>query len=414
MGIVVIRNRPDLWLVNRRAGAGVALLLALALSPPAAVAAIGEDEEEEISIGSVASSIPETFAAQKRDLAASRGYSFLSGVTAFVISDDNLYRSPSALEQDGTGWGNQVFLQADRRWKQSDKLVANLTWSQTQQPQHSNANSAYVKATGFYLHRFGGGLRIECDLDLSHKNDDATTIAGVDYARDYSYWRYAAEADLVWRITGHHMVTLSADGIRKDYSETSGLNSIDWDEWDASSEYRLRFAPYHYLTLLYSIGERDYREELAATGDGTELPEAPAERHRYQTIGTTYTLPVGSDARFEAHYDHSKKSDLFAGYESNEADTIRLRGGLNLSQRFETRLGFEQLWRDYENILGDRDRKLEYSLWQLEFGSRFRVVDRTWLFGSIRYYARDTNNSDGSYYRDYNGAVSTLGMGLFF
>lgn len=393
--------------------AAIALLLASALAGDGPAAADREAEEDEVTIGSVVSSIPERERAEKDRLAAERGYSVLSGVTAFLTADDNVYRSPDEFEMGGLSWGNMIFVEGDKRWKRGDELTATASFSQVQYPDYSNIDSYYARFGGFYQRPLGHGMRLESELGLSHRNDDAATIHGTDYVRDYSYWRFGGQATLRWRHSSHHLTTLTVAGVNKNYGEIAGLSSLDWNEWAAAAQHRLRFAPYHYLTFLYETRTRDYDEEPASAADGSEPPGAPAEWHRYHTVGATYTRLLGPQASVEAHYDLSTKTDLFAGYESNRAHTILIQAGTSHG-RLETRFGFENTWRRYDKMLGDGDERLAYSMWRAEAGGRVWMTGHLWVFGSLSYYGRNTNKTTGSSYRDYEGLVPTLGTAIYF
>jgi hypothetical protein len=399
---------------RRHPGRDLLLLICASLLCATPSHAVVDEEEDEIGIGSVMASIPDRIAEQKRELAAAGGFSMLGGVSGFMGSDNNVYRSPAALEKKGLEWGDWAILQTEVRTARGDKWISSVSWNQTQRPRYANSNSTYGNASSLYVRRLGGGVRVEANLELSHKNDDATTIVGQDYLRDYAYWRSGAEAALVWRINERHMFTFGGEQIAKNYSETKGLRSIDWTEWALTAEYRRRFGPYRYLEFSYSSGERGYRKELAATQDGRELPDHPTELHRYRTAGVSCTMPVGTKTRFEARYDRSGKTDLFAGYENNRTHTVQILGAFNAMERLEIRTNAEQSWRRYEHIMGDAGKPLAYALWQVGVGSRFRLVDTTWLFLGWNYYARDTNKSSGSFYRDYRGSITTTGMSVFF
>ena len=401
------------WPRSRRLWVGTMLLFVPLLHSAPASADL-DQEEDEIGIGSVMASVPDRVAEQKRELAAGDGFSILGGISGFMGSADNVYRSPAELEKRGLAWGNWAVLQADVRSARGDKWVTNLNWNQTQRPRYSNSNSNYGNLSSRYLRRLGGGVRVELGMEVSHKNDDATSIAGLDYLRDYSYWRSGAEATLVWRISERHMVTIDGERIIKNYGERAGLRSIDWGEWALTAKYRRRFGPYRYLAFYYSSGERKYRDELAADRSGVERPQYPTELHRYRARGISVTMPVGSRARFETRYERGAKTDLFVGYESNQTHEIAVLGAINAMERIEIRASIDQSWRRYTNMKGDAGRPLKYALWQIGVGARYRLVNSTWIFGGIDYYARNSNKSTGLIYRDYRAASTTTGMSVFF
>lgn len=69
--------------------------------------------------------------------------------------------------------------------------------------------------------------------------------------------------------------------------------------------------------------------------------------------------------------------------------------------------------RDYEHILGDDDVLLDYSKTKARLGLTHRIRGPVWIFGSFSYYARETNRSTGSVYRDYRTVTTALGLSLF-
>lgn len=391
---------------------GVATLLVGALAGP--LLAATDDEEEEAGVGSVVSSIPDALAERKRLAAEERGFAMLSGVTAFLGSDDNVYRSPDSMQREARGWGNWFLVSADKRWSRGDRLTTDVTWQQVQSPRHSRVNSAYGNVTSEYVRPLGRGFRLEVDGEVSRKNDDAVNIEGEDYQRDYAYWRYAAEGALVWRVSSHHLVSLGAERIAKDYRETPAMSSIDWREWETSGFYRLRLAPYHYVGLEYATGVRRYRDEPASARDGSELPSPRVERHRYRTLTASYTLPVRTNARLGAEYERSTKTDLVADYESNRSDTGRLEAAVNFGARLESRAEVSWNRHAYENMRGDGDRPLRYTLREAGLGARLRLLDPTWVFASWNHAVRETNKSGGTAYRDYRVQSLRGGVSLFF
>lgn len=405
-----IEETKNSW--RRRIHWVASLLLVGALAGP--LSAATDDEEEETSVGSVVSSIPDALAEQKRLAAEDRGFAMLSGMTAFLGFDDNVYRSPDSMQREARGWGNWLMVSADKRWSRGDRLTTDATWQQVQSPRHSQVNSTYGNLTSEYVRPLGRGFRLQINGELSRKNDDAVNIEGEDYRRDYTYWRYAAEGSLIWRISSHHLVSFGAEQIAKDYRETPEMSSIDWREWEATGFYRLRLAPYHYVGLEYATGVRRYREEPASARDGSELPDQPVERHRYRTLTASYTLPVWANARLGAEYEFATKTDLLADYESNRSDTGRLEAAVNFGSRLEARADVSWNRHAYENLRGDGDRPLRYTLRQGGLGARLRLFDPTWVFASWNHAVRETNKSSGTAYRDYRFETLRGGVSLFF
>lgn len=374
--------------------------------------------EEEISLRDIGFYVPDEVDKAKRRTAQESGFSLLNGVGVVWGAEDNIYRSPSDLEESGELWSGWAYLRADKRFGERERLMSTLTWQQTRYPGHSNTNSDRGHLSNWYTRPLTDNTRIEFDLDIYYKSDDATTIRGERYERDYAYWRYTTEGLFVWNMSKEHRFKIGGEYLFKDYDETSGLNTLDWAQRIFKVRYRYRFARYHYLRVWYSLSERKYEEELASLcdSDGTELVSNPDEKHRYQRIQVWYSVPINDKLDLDLKYNYRTKKDLFKDYESYNSHKIEARVRLKATEKMEIRMEAGYTIRDYDNILGDRDKshELEYTKWNLGVGAQYKLRDSCWIFGKLSYYDRESNKNYGNLYRSYTGLFLSTGISFFF
>ena len=379
-----------------------------------ALEARGAVVEDEISVRHEAFSIPDEVAKEKRRAARKSGFSLLkaAGVTWGV--DDNIYRSPSGLEESGNFWGGWAYLRADKRFDEEQRLMTTLSWLQVRYPGNSNANSDRAHISTWYTRPLTDNTAVEFDLDIDYRNDDATNIRGERYERDYSYWRYTTEGLFIWNMSREHRFEIGGGYRFKNYDETPGDNSLDWTEPFFKVLYRYRFGSSHYLGLVYSLKKREYEEEPASLRDGTEPSSNPKEKHRYQRAGVWYSVPLSEKVDLGLKYYYRTKEDLFKNYESYNSHRIEAGIDLEVSEKMDISMNAGYTIRNYDNILGDNGHKLEYTKWDLRVGARYKLRDSCWIFGNLSYYDRQTNKSFGNLYRDYKGLVCSTGLGFFF
>lgn len=398
------RRRLPGWVV----AVGVSsLLLSLTLDARAAI----EDDEEE-SIGDVGFSVPTEILSAKRHDASARGFSLLSGVSTYWSDDDNVFHSPDELEATASSWGNWAYLRGDSRYRGA-RMLNTVKWKQERFPDQPVIDTAYFSSSNWFDREILDGVDLELDLDLSHQNDASANTQGLDYARTYEYWRYAAETVVEWSPTRLHRIRVGAEATRKNYDETAGMNSIDWSQWLAKASYRLRPASGHSITFTYTTGQRSYDDEPASIETGSELPDNPMEKHRYEEFEIEVDSRITSILDLEVGYSWDTKEDLFRNYESRKTEAFRAEVSMDLRQGVELRVEGTRAWRDYDLIQGD-DRNLKYRTQELAGGGRVRVLSPVWLFAQVGYYERETNKSSGTVYRSFQGTRTRAGLSLFF
>ena len=404
---------PNFPITRAAARALLAALFVAACVAGTASASSIEEDDEDVSGADRAFAPPAALLDSSRRHAAETGFGWVGGVGAYAANDENVFRSPRGREQAAGAWGHTGYLRADTRWRRANRVLATFTWTDTRFGRFPQVDSSHPSLSVWYRRRLAPDLALELDGDAVHQNDDATTINGFDYTRDYSYWRYGGEAVLEWTPGARHRVRAGAEQVRKDYGEVAAFNSIDWTNWRTSASYRFRLARAQHVGAKFEYGERRYDEEPASIADGTELPGNPAEHHRYTDLVFWYDAPLGRRAALDASLDLGRKTDLFQGYEDYRDRTVRVGLLARPSAGIELRAGLVAGHRDYARLAADAGETLAYDTIEARFGARLRVLGTWWLYADLNRYERDTNRSTGLDYRDYRGVFSRAGVSVF-
>ncbi len=399
--------------------AGVLTLIFTAALCVLTTGAHAADEEEEVNLRADVLSIPPDISREMRRDARETGFSYLTAAGVIAGYDTNVYRSPSDRVEGAGFIGAGALLRTDSRFGDGQRLKTNLALEGThylgQDPlQIHNADVARFSASGSYDVDFGENTGLEVDLGMRYRTDDATSINGNSYVRDFSYWRYHADLAFVWKMSKADELKVGGGFVRRDYDETSGLNSLDWSSGGFDARYRHRFAKRHYVRIWCSLDARSYDEEPASLVDGTELPTNPDEKHHYHKGKLWYSTPIGERVDIDVKYTLTSKRDLFEGYESYTKHSIE--AGLRARAGEKTRVGLDLGYntRDFDHELGDAGELLSYDGLGLDLSLQHRLGESGWLFAKYSYYLRGSNRSTGSVYLDYVGSVFAIGVGASF
>ncbi len=375
----------------------------------------GAAEEEDLVDRDMLFSVPSEVEERREEVAAAEGFSLLAGFNFFIGNDDNVHRSDSLLEKSSSTWGDWLYLRGDNRLNDDVRWLSTFVWKQVNYPSQSQADFRQGHFSNWLEARLSKNVRLEFNFDVGAENDDNTRIDGINYARDYSFWRYAGNTRVTWRLSSVHRLRLGAEFVRKNYGEVTGLNSIDWSQVSTSLRYRIRFAPYHYLKLWYELSWRNYDEEPANDLSGNESdPGYPSEEHRYQRFTARYTLPVANRIGFNLQFRHIIKRDLFLDYESWTESQYHLWLTANITRYMIMSVAAEYRTRDFDHLLGNDNRLLNFDRRQLSSSARLRAAPFLWLVGSVNLYSRDSNRDTETVYRDYEGTVFSIGISFFY
>lgn len=392
--------------------------LALALAALLALAGVAhassiEEDDDDVSGADRAFGPPTAMLEASRRTAVDSGFGWVVGLSAYRANDANVFRSPGGMEKASNAWGQAAYLRGDAR-RGSSRSLTTFTINRTDFDRFHQIDSSHPHLSQWFQHRFSPRWAVEVDLDAVHQNDDATSITGFAYTRDYSWWRLGGEGVVEYTPGARHRFRVGAEEVRKNYGEVATMNSLDWSHWRASGSYRFRFSPGQFAGAKYSRGERTYDEELASLADGNEQPGNPVEHHRYDEVVLWWGAPLRAlKTELDASVAWGSKTDLFQGYEDYTDRTVRLGVLSRPTAGTELRAGLVSTHRDYARTLADGGAMLAWDALELRLGARVRVWGTAWLYGDLNRYTRDTNRSSGPDYRDYRGTFSRAGVSVF-
>ena len=390
--------------------ASVAWAWLLAAAP--ACRAVPIEDDEEVSVGDIAFTVPREIARARRNEASEDGFSLLTGLCAFGGVDGNVYRSPGGLTESSGSYGSWGLVRGEARFG-TGRLLSSVSWKLFEYPDHQGVNSNRARLREWYRQGLGKRAWLEVAVDARRRNDDAATIEGEDYAEDYGHWKYGAESFLGALLARGHSLEAGVLWTRKNYDEVAGLTSLDWDEATARVRYRGRLGPERHLTLAVSSGIRKYDENPSTDLAGNEPAGNPLEEHRFDDASAGLELPLGARGDLGLEYSYAAKTDRFQDYESYTGHRVALTAESQAGRRWNLR--GDAVWsrREYDHLRGDGVSPLHYSLLEVGGGARYRVEGPWWLFAHGSAYTRDSNRSTGSLYRDYSGIVLTAGISFF-
>ncbi|MEK7774754.1 MAG: hypothetical protein AAB305_02570 [Candidatus Zixiibacteriota bacterium] len=372
-------------------------------------------DEEEIVERDVQFSVPAEIADLQRTTADLKGYSFLAGASLYSGNDNNVHRSPDNLDSSSNTLGNWFYLRSDKRFGKNVQLINSLTWKHRSYADASAANLSRLYLSNWLDMRLSSHLKLALDFDVIDENDNATQITGRPYTRDYSYRRYSGDAMLTWSPGGPHRFQLGGETVRRDYGEIVGLNSIDWTSRGGTIRYRLRLAPYHYVKVWYTVGEKEYSDEPSSIAN-TEIdaPNSPMEKHRYRELRLAWEVPATKWMDASMEYFHRSKTDLYQGAESWDGNVWQAWIGIEASKRLEFTTEVGYFTQRFDQVRGDNNLPLETKRWDLQAGARFALTRSVRLFASTNYFERTSTRESGSVYRDYSGFSTAFGISFFF
>ncbi|MBI5116091.1 hypothetical protein HZA56_06425 [Candidatus Poribacteria bacterium] len=387
-----------------------ALWLGFAFAPKSGWA----QEDENVTLRENVPSVPEEITRTKLRDAREDGFSYLTEAWTFFGVDTNVFRSPHGLEESAAYVNTGAQVITNSRFKDDSSLTGRLRVDTTRYDGHDSANVGRFRLGGSYSRPLTENTALDIDLRVRYRSNDATDIFGESFERNFAYWAYDAGATYLWDVTSKSLVGIGGEFTFKDYVETPGLNSLDWTQPGVNAYYRYRFGKRHYLRLAYWFEIQEFKEEPASLADGTELPTNPDEKHRRHEVSARYSVPLGNKWTAHIEYDFERKKDLFEDFESFDQHSIS--GSVVFAATENTRLEFDSEYtiKDFDKRLADGDDRLNYDKLVLALTVEHALRDYLSLYGTAGYYFRNSNKSEGTTFRDFEGAIFSVGASLFF
>jgi len=376
------------------------LVAALAILCPLRLAAVDAvDEEGSVSAGNLLD-VSSSLQREKRAAARDGGWPVTASIGAGAGWNSNLYDAWSGAEIDTAILVEAGELEIEHRPSTQDRWRMALKAQGTQYLEDSEANALEIGLSTDWKHAFTDAVNLKIDAGVTSKDTASFTALGTKLTRETSYLAYDAGTSVDVDVTPADNVAIGIGYRRKDYDETTGLNTLDWDKVGGSVHYRHKSA-WWTGRLWYDLDVQKYDEEPASDTTGLELPTYPAEDHVLQSVLAWWSADLTPTRTLTLKLKYSTKDDRYESYESwNE---WRLTAGFSAVLSEHLHVGIEGWYamRDYEHILADVNQELSYDKFSFDAWARW-YFNAHWSFlVEAQTVVRDSNKNAGTIYRDY-------------
>ena len=382
------------------------------LAAPAAQAQEQAQDESAAKRTRLGLTAPNELANHKRAQAKEGGWPWTFMGTAAAGTNSNLFQSPNT-ETDGVFYDFGLRLQNLHYFGEHHSLKLTLRGTGSLYPESSTLAAATQEIKLRWANRLGDRIRFRLSGMAGHANDDAVDITGADFLRDFGSFVYRVQPSIRFRLTRRHAFTLSYVGKRKDYTETSGRDSLDWLAHGARARYRAKFGDSLSFSAAYGFTIRKYDEDLASLADGTDLPTNPKEEHYYHRIQAKAEWWLGDRLVMDGRYRFKIKDDQFEAFESYEDN--KWSSGVTLLPMRGLSIRAEAFYseREYDKRHGELPGEtLEYETLGGNVTAHYQLSRNLALYARYSYVDRDSNRETGTAYRDYE--VTRLLAGFSF
>jgi hypothetical protein len=400
------RARRPRW----RAGL-VGLCAAAALAAPAAALELGEADD--FSNAVVLLQLPSDLRRVKiRESKEQFAWSFTSA--ALVGYDGNPNQAPSV---DGAGM-NLIGARAElrRHLTRDDWFKVTAMGTFTPYWQDGDDLSEWMQqGTLRYTHRFSRKLRAGFYGAVQHENDHATNIDGVALDRDFEYISFRMKPHVSWKLGSDNRFRLAYEAKRKDYAETSGLESLDWWRHGVGVEYERKIGETAEVGLEFDFDVQLYDDEPAALPDGTEPPGAPDEEHYFYIVEANGSWQLLPWLQLSGGYRLRIKDDQFRDFESYVSNL----GEIGLLFRPLELLSIDVMGsyerRNYDKRLADTPgSELHYDRYRVRTSVHQGLGEHLALVAQYDFALRDSNRSVGTSFRSYERHRVLAGVQLAY
>ncbi len=378
-----------------------ALLLLLATSVACHAQDIGEDDDEIDRAADLLSASADLHRQKRRHARETQQWVANLGATAAVGYDSNVHESPND-NRNSTFESVSAELEGRRYFGKSHRLKFDLGARRRRYQESLAASPSRLQIGAFYGYRPDANYSLSLSGSVKRRNDSATTIRGLELARNFAYTAYRSSASLWLYGDQGRALRLSYSAQRRDFVETQAQTSLDWWRHGPELSYRKRWDNGLRWELSYAFSFQSYDEEPAGNRFGAEPPGVPAERHHFHNADTELDIPLAKTLEIKLRYDFDRKDDRYQDFESyiGHSGKIELewipvdKWGLHTSMRYRKR--------DYDNRPGSLTRRLQYDRWTALVLASYQLSRHFTLFASYEIDYRDTNRIDiGNTFRDY-------------
>ncbi len=263
--------------------------------------------------------------------------------------------------------------------------------------------------TIFYGHEFNRDLKLFVTGKVNHSNDSVTNVAGEKLERDFESWNYQLKPSIGWEPVEDHKFRFKYLGKRKDYVETTDLNSLDWWSHGPEISYEWEVNRDLEVGVEYAFRVQNYDEEPAAEKNGDEFDTNPDEEHFFHYLDGEVEWYVLDAVELEFELGWRHKDDRYRDYESYDAVVAGVKGTFEWA-RVLFSLGVDYQHREYDNRPDDDTGTLEYDRLTVGAAARHQLTTSLGVFAGYELKWRDTNRSEGTSYLGYTAHRAMVGV----
>jgi hypothetical protein len=243
--------------------------------------------------------------------------------------ENNVFKSPSALQQGGTILRRDSLIKQDaiyqfggavaleRSLGQRHELALDLDATRQRYGTFPNQNERSHDVELDYAYDAPGRLTFSTTLDRRWRRSVGTNVLGDELNRLFSYRHWEVTPELAWDVS--EVASLSLDYRRRwrTYDTQDDLLPLSYDGDRVRLISWLRFrdaARPQWVYLRASVRSKQYREYLARDLDGRQDEAYPTNTLRYASLRAKYNLDVTDEVAWQAGVLLRRRVDTFKGY----------------------------------------------------------------------------------------------------
>ncbi len=291
--------------------------------------------------------------------------------------ENNVFKSPSALQQGGTMLRRDSLIKRDaiyqfggavaleRSLGKRHELAFDLDATRQRYATFPNQNERSYDAELDYGYDAPGRLTFNMTLDRSWRRSVGTNVLGDELNRLFSYRHWEVTPELAWEVSD--VASLSIDYRRRwrTYDTQDGLLPLSYDGDRVRLISWLRFrdaARPQWVYLRASVRSKQYRDYLARDLDGRQDEAYPTNTLRYASLRAKYNLDATDKLSWQAGVLLRRRVDAFEGYYNYRY--ARLGTGIAWQILPSTTIEADAKWRHYvydEKSASAPDEPLRYT-----------------------------------------------------
>ncbi|MFA5857837.1 MAG: hypothetical protein WC955_02105 [Elusimicrobiota bacterium] len=327
--------------------------------------------------------------------------------------ESNVHRSP---EKNSTGIifpQNDVFytykyeLKLRKYWG-DNKLKIEYTGYASKYSSFSVVNEDKNELSIEFRKTLDKKLRFYVVADFDNNRDRGTNILGEALQTIYAYKQIGIKPRIDYQYSKSLEFSAVYDTLTKDYDDTPGIMSLDYQENKGSVE-----AIYKSLRFIYEYSKRKYSKYLASDENGKELNTNPIREWDYHTGNLELDSQWLQNIKTTVGYSFQARMDLFKDYYTY----YRNRGYIKLFYIMLTNLELSAAveYKSYQYKIVDvpiagPNPKLVLNYFNADLELSWQVHKNVKTYILYTYDSRDSNKDTGNTYREYQDHTLQTGV----